>query len=331
MHDTMKRLYEAARLLQGLSTQTDVARFLNESSQVINNWERRGISKAGMLAAQEKMGCSAVWLMSGQPPMAVDGNHASSAANLTNREQKTDNVSELKGEARSTIEHLPGTTLRTSPQRLRAALFGKGLTSSEIASVAGVGIETASRWLEGEGPEITLAQAVAIQNTYGANSVWITKGKGEPGVAIRYADEYRPIPISGWKAIPVVGMAQLGDNGHWADLEYPVGHGDGYVDFPSRDKDAYAVKCEGDSMRPRIQHGEYVVIEPNQVCEPGDDVLLKSKDGRVMIKRFLYKRAGRTHLVSVNDAHPAMSFTDDEIEKMHFVRAICRASAWRPD
>ncbi len=128
----------------------------------------------------------------------------------------------------------------------------------------------------------------------------------------------------------MVGRAQLGDNGHWADLEYPVGHGDGYIDFPTQDPNAYALKCEGDSMRPRIKAGEYVVIEPNQPIEPGDEVLVKSKDGRVMVKEFLYKRGGRTHLISANDAHKPVALSDDEIEKMHFVRAICRPSSWRP-
>ncbi len=197
--------------------------------------------------------------------------------------------------------------------------------------MAGVGIDTASQWLDGQGPEVSLAQAVSLQNAYGVNAVWLTKGKGEPGISVRYADEFRPIPITKWRAIPVVGRAQLGDNGHWADLEYPVGHGDGYIDFPTQDPNAYALKCEGDSMRPRIKAGEFVVIEPNQPIEPGDEVLVKSKDGRVMVKEFLYKRGGRTHLISANDAHKPIAFADDEIEKMHFVRAICRPSSWRPE
>lgn len=261
------------------------------------------------------------------PP--TEGAHIVSTDDLSISGQKQDEITFSPGAEDRTIGAPVEAAKMTSPQRLRAALSGKGHTASEVASVAGVGIDTASQWLAGEGLDITLAQAVAIQNTYGVNAVWITKGKGEPGVAIRYADEYRPIPITNWKAIPVVGMAQLGDNGHWSDLEYPVGHGDGYVDFPSKDPDAYALKCEGDSMRPRIKDGEFVVIEPNHPIEPGDEVLLKSKDGRVMVKEFLYKRAGRTHLISVNDAHPQMSFTDQEIDKMHYVCAICRPSTWR--
>jgi hypothetical protein len=219
----------------------------------------------------------------------------------------------------------------TPNQRVKAALSPIGVSAETLAGVAKVGVDVASQWLAGQGPEVSLLQAVALQNTYGVNSVWLMKGKGDPGVAVRYNDEFRPKDVVGNKLIPVVGMAQLGDNGHWSDLEYPVGHGHGYVDFPSRDTNAYALQCEGDSMSPRIEAGEFVIVEPNTPVKPGKNVMLRSKDGRVMVKKFLYQAAGRTYLISINKAHPPISFSDDEIEKMHFIRAIVDADSWVPD
>ena len=69
MHETMVRLYEAARTLKGLTTQSEVARAFNFSQQRIKNWEARGMSKGGMLKAQEVFGCSATWLETGKAPM----------------------------------------------------------------------------------------------------------------------------------------------------------------------------------------------------------------------------------------------------------------------
>jgi len=71
MHVQMKRLYEAADTLAGLKTQAEIARALNQSQQTVNNWEARGISKAGLLRAQSAIGCSATWLETGAPPMAL--------------------------------------------------------------------------------------------------------------------------------------------------------------------------------------------------------------------------------------------------------------------
>lgn len=80
MHVQMKRLYEAAELLSGLRTQAEIARALNQSQQTVNNWEARGISKAGLLKAQGAIGCSATWLETGTPPMALTAHGAANAA-----------------------------------------------------------------------------------------------------------------------------------------------------------------------------------------------------------------------------------------------------------
>lgn len=128
--------------------------------------------------------------------------------------------------------------------------------------------------------------------------------------------------------IPVVGSAKLGDDGHFVDLEYPVGHGDGYINLPSDDTNAYAVRCVGDSMTPRIQDGEFVVVEPNHAIVNGDEVLVKATDGRVMVKKFLYRRDGKVHLLSVNVAHPPIAIEEKKIEAMHYVEAIVKPSRW---
>lgn len=71
MHIQMERLYRAAKELKNIGSQAELARALNQSSQTVNNWEARGISKAGLLLAQAEIGCSATWLTTGEGPMVV--------------------------------------------------------------------------------------------------------------------------------------------------------------------------------------------------------------------------------------------------------------------
>lgn len=266
------------------------------------------------------------WFNSTMAAPVADTEHKSSEADAVSTQE---NAPLIGREPKQATDNLDPSGY-TVAQRVAAALAGK-VGPAEFASVIGISIDSATDWLNGVGAEPTLVHLVKMQESYGVNTVWLAKGKGDPGVAIRYNDDWKPIPITNWRPIPVVGNAQLGDDGLFVDLEYPVGHGDGYVDFPSRDPGAYALKCKGDSMRPRIQPGEFVIVEPDHPYEPGDDVLVKSTDGRVMVKRYLYKTPGRLYLVSVNDKHEPISIPDEEIEKVHFVRAICRPSAWRPD
>jgi len=68
MNDEMIRLYAAAKEMAGIASQAELARRLNVSSQVVKNWESRGISKSGLLAAQEAIGCSAEWIQTGSDP-----------------------------------------------------------------------------------------------------------------------------------------------------------------------------------------------------------------------------------------------------------------------
>jgi hypothetical protein len=66
MHETMARLYLAAKRLKAVEGQTPLANVLNESPQTVKNWESRGVSFQGALKAQDALGCNANWILSGE-------------------------------------------------------------------------------------------------------------------------------------------------------------------------------------------------------------------------------------------------------------------------
>jgi transcriptional regulator with XRE-family HTH domain len=213
--------------------------------------------------------------------------------------------------------------------RVQEMLTETGMDRGAFADKTKIPLERVESWLKDA--SISVEDAVAIQTVFGYNSAWVLARVGQKKVAIQYNDEFRPKGLGKRKRLAVVGMAQLGDNGYWADVEYPVGHGDGYIDWPTTDPDAYAIECAGDSMRPRIKHGEFVIIEPNHPIQPGEEVMVKSKDGRVMVKELAYKAVGRYTLLSINESHGKISLSEDEIDKIHYVAGIAKKSMWRPD
>lgn len=77
MHETAKRLYEAALVLsRGEATKPgEVAAFFGVTQQLLKNWESRGISQRGMVSVCEQHAVDLRWLSSGEgsaPTQGVD-------------------------------------------------------------------------------------------------------------------------------------------------------------------------------------------------------------------------------------------------------------------
>lgn len=126
--------------------------------------------------------------------------------------------------------------------------------------------------------------------------------------------------------VPVVGNAQLGNEGFFEALDFPPGHGDGYLNIHSDDPDAYGLKVTGDSMLPRIKNGEFVLIEPNKTFFSGDEVMVRTAAGRTMIKEFIYLRDGMYRLDSVNAEHAPIHIAESDVMEIHLVGGILKSS-----
>lgn len=64
---SLTRLHEVAKEQRPpVVGKSAIARWLNESPQSVNNWEKRGVSKQAALKVQSLTGVSATWLLSGR-------------------------------------------------------------------------------------------------------------------------------------------------------------------------------------------------------------------------------------------------------------------------
>jgi phage repressor protein C with HTH and peptisase S24 domain len=218
--------------------------------------------------------------------------------------------------------------------RLKEAIASMGRGGkSRIARECGISPTALTGWLKTG--SIDKKNIEILSRLSGYRLEWLITGKGEKLKVVDImksstdaGNGHKTSDLGDFIKVPIVGNAQLGDDGYWCELEYPVGHGDGYIKYAVRDKNAYALRCVGDSMKPRIRDGEFVIVEPSYAPQPGDDVMVKSVDGRVMVKTYLYTRDDRVHLMSINEAHPPQSFALHEIEKMHPVAGIANKLAF---
>lgn len=215
-------------------------------------------------------------------------------------------------------------------QRLKAALAANGIDAwgagARLAKIASVTPKAASKWLNAEampGPDKMLALCQAL----GVRREWLQfdegpmqTGKGEvtnldPGPAI----------TSPYRAVRIVGTAQMGAEGYWHALD----EGDGTVDAPSRDPGAYALRLRGDSMAPAIRSGWIAVCEPNGRLVPGEYVMIRLRDGESMLKLLGYANDVEVGVLSVNPAYDMRTIAFDDIEHIHSVGAIVPPSKVR--
>jgi len=105
-------------------------------------------------------------------------------------------------------------------------------------------------------------------------------------------------------AVPLIGFAEAGSGGYFDDGGFPVGKGWEEIAFPSvTDEHAYALKISGDSMKPAYRAGDVIVVSPAATVRKGDRVVVKTKDGEVMVKELKRKNSKSMELKSLNAEH----------------------------
>lgn len=193
---------------------------------------------------------------------------------------------------------------------------GREVSVAQIAEAAGISRQAVYQWFNGASRKLKGENLLAVAKLLGVNEQWLENGKG-PKLPSALPEDH---------GVPVVGTAQLGDDGYWLELEYPMGHGEGFIRYPMKDPNTYALRVKGDSMRPRIKPGEFVVIEPNHAISPGEEVMVKTTDGRSMVKLLGWRRDGMVELQSVNEDHRPITLDEKQISAMHYVGAIVKPS-----
>lgn len=128
--------------------------------------------------------------------------------------------------------------------------------------------------------------------------------------------------IAPGRYVAIVGIAVGGPDGYVSIDDYPPGEGDGRILTHSRDSGAYALRVRGDSMRPRIKSGEYIIAEPSIAPQPADDVVVRLIDGRALVKELLFVTGDDVRLGSVNNDVAPITIPIEQIEYIHRVAAI---------
>jgi phage repressor protein C with HTH and peptisase S24 domain len=117
--------------------------------------------------------------------------------------------------------------------------------------------------------------------------------------------------------VPLLGLGQAGSGGFFDPAGFPQGQGWDEVAFPSSPEDgSYALEVSGDSMLPLYRDGDVIVVSPTAQMRRGDRVVVRTKEGEVLVKVLYRQTPKQVELHSLNPVHPPRLLEVKDIEGM---------------
>lgn len=143
-----------------------------------------------------------------------------------------------------------------------------------------------------------------IANVLGLTVEQLHSGRwGEPLGVHEDAAEYR---VSGGRPTNKVPLISFVQAGSWEEAvdSYQLNDAAEWLDVPlPHSASAYCLEVSGSSMEPEYYEGGKILVDPTVEAMNGDDVVVRTPDGKVTFKR-LQRSAEGSFLIAVNPDFP---------------------------
>ena len=120
------------------------------------------------------------------------------------------------------------------------------------------------------------------------------------------------------RLIPVISYADAGKGFNYTDQEFPPGIAAEYVSrpFDLTDTSAYALRVKGDSMSPRLDENDIVIVSPAKEATNNNLAVVQTKSGEVYLKKVIFQ-GDNVILQSINPSYPPISLKAEDIRFIH--------------
>jgi phage repressor protein C with HTH and peptisase S24 domain len=103
------------------------------------------------------------------------------------------------------------------------------------------------------------------------------------------------------QTLPSLGYAQAAAAESFDDAGFPVGKVWSEMAFPSiDDENAYAIEVAGNALEPTYRDGTILVVSPQASIHRGDRIVVKTKDGRMIVRELKRRTSKVIELRSIN-------------------------------
>jgi SOS-response transcriptional repressor LexA len=202
--------------------------------------------------------------------------------------------------------------------RIKQARKAMKLTQIELAKKSGLNQSTISDLEVGKSQGTTYLGTLA--SALNVNALWLETGKGQmspsveaapPSAARPFDENVRPASV-GTRPIPVISAVQAGQ---LRDMENPYEPGDGYAieytDDMRLSRWTFGLDVDGDSMTPRFQPGDRLIVDPDRQPRPGSFVVARNGSDQATFKKYRPRGIDANgnvifELAPLNDDYPTL-------------------------
>lgn len=161
--------------------------------------------------------------------------------------------------------------------RIRLARQGRAMDQARLAARLDVATRTLQRWEKGEQvPDSNFLMRLA--KILGVTPHWLLTGEGsmygEPSAKIL------PLPTGRYKKVDLISLPLLSSvPGGAPSLMFHPEYVEKYIAVDSvNDSSAFALEVKGNSMAPRIEDGDIIVVSPKLEPRSGDICVVRVSD-----------------------------------------------------
>lgn len=196
------------------------------------------------------------------------------------------------------------TYMSTLSERIKLALEMAGIDQSELARHIGTSSVAVNNWCTGATKSIKGANLLKASNRLGVTPEWLASGVGpmQADSGPKIDANVSPGPdVRGM--LPLISWVQAGS---FCDVIDNLAPGDAEAWYPcpvTHTPNAYVLRVEGESMSPEYRDGEMIFVDPRGGYVHGDDIIVRTPEGKATFKRLQVTPDG-TFLLAINPAWP---------------------------
>lgn len=215
--------------------------------------------------------------------------------------------------------------MKSFSDRLKQAMSIKKITQSELCERTGIPKSAMSQYVSGaftpkQERTYLIAKALNVNEPWLLGYDNVSMGKNDVDTKVEkinfnYAEnsKIRKIPI--FKTVSAGFGAYADDN--------IVGYEPVLIESDYDAENTLAIVVQGDSMYPKIENGDIIVVLKQECFENGDIIVAIPNDGT---DNGYVKRAFCTDneliLESINNSYPPMRYTREEMNQIHIVGIV---------